>query len=59
MEDNEIKEIWEEGSKVEILKLEIRKLELLIELEKMKHEEYWKPVMVIDSKVPNPLETFN
>jgi len=27
----------------EVLKLEVRKLELEVELEKLKHKEYWQP----------------
>lgn len=58
-EDNTIKEIWEEGSRVEILKLEIKKLELEIELEKLKHKEYWQPIITVCDRVPSPLETFS
>ena len=43
----------------EILKLEIRKLELEVELEKLKHKEYWQPTISVGDILPTPLETFS
>jgi hypothetical protein len=44
-----------QDKQIEILKLKIELAKLLIELEKVKHIEYWKPMLVIgqDVKFPN------
>lgn len=56
MEEKELK------LKKEILKLEIEKLTLEIELEKLKHKEYWQPIVTTttgDYKPTSPSLPYN